>query len=297
MGGITLDRDGAVGIIRFDRPDKLNALTLAMYEDLGAAFAEVRDDDSLAVAILTGSGDRAFSVGADLTESIPALAQGRLDISEWDAAHQKHTTLFKPVIAAINGLCLGGGFEIMLSTDIRIAADTAEFGLPRAASASSPPGHPHKADTADPLRVGDGTDAAGDRISAARALRYGLLNEVVPFPHCSIPRSTAPIGSWPAAAPLWKPSRRPCSGSVISHRTRRSTAKPFTVRRPLLHRTPAKAWPPSPNAARRPSHPARARQNVLTDSTPVRPGRRSDDRRLLPRSVSVMGVAEDRACR
>jgi enoyl-CoA hydratase/carnithine racemase len=111
-------------------PDKLNSLTLAMYEDLGAAFAEVRDDDSVGVAILTGDGDRAFCVGADLTESIPALAEGRFDISEWDPAHQKHTSLFKPMIAAVNGLCLGGGFEIMLSTDIRIAADTAVFGLP-----------------------------------------------------------------------------------------------------------------------------------------------------------------------
>ncbi|WP_021591552.1 MULTISPECIES: enoyl-CoA hydratase/isomerase family protein [Actinomadura] len=183
MGGITLDRDGAVGIIRFDRPDKLNALTLAMYEDLGAAFAEVRDDDSLAVAILTGSGDRAFSVGADLTESIPALAQGRFDISEWDAAHQKHTTLFKPVIAAINGLCLGGGFEIMLSTDIRIAADTAEFGLPESGVGVVPAGGTLTRLTRQiPYVWAMELMLQGDRISAAQALRYGLLNEVVPLP-------------------------------------------------------------------------------------------------------------------
>jgi enoyl-CoA hydratase/carnithine racemase len=179
--GITLDRDGAVAIIRFDRPDKLNALTLAMYDELGAAFAEVRDDDALAVAILTGSGDRAFCVGADLTESIPALAEGRFDISAWDAAHQKHTTLFKPVIAAVNGLCLGGGFEIMLSTDLRIAADTAEFGLPESGVGVVPAGGTLTRLTRQiPYVQAMELMLLGDRISATQALRYGLLNDVVP---------------------------------------------------------------------------------------------------------------------
>ncbi|PXY23032.1 enoyl-CoA hydratase [Prauserella coralliicola] len=183
MGGISLDRDGAVAIIRFDRPDKLNALTLAMYEELGEAFAEVRDDDSLAVAVLTGRGDRAFCVGADLTESIPALAEGRFDISEWDAAHQKHTTLFKPVIAAVNGLCLGGGFEIMLSTDLRIAADTAEFGLPESGVGVVPAGGTLTRLTRQiPYVWAMELMLQGDRITADQALRYGLLNEVVPAP-------------------------------------------------------------------------------------------------------------------
>lgn len=178
---ITLDRDGAVAIIRFARPDKLNALTLAMYEELGAAFAEVRDDDTLAVAVLTGSGDRAFCVGADLGESIPALAEGRFDISAWDAAHQKHTRLFKPVIAAVNGLCLGGGFEIMLSTDLRIAADTAEFGLPESGVGVVPAGGTLTRLTRQiPYAWAMELMLEGDRIPAAQALRYGLLNEVVP---------------------------------------------------------------------------------------------------------------------
>ncbi|MFD4195650.1 enoyl-CoA hydratase/isomerase family protein [Amycolatopsis thermoflava] len=181
MSGISLDRDGAVAVIRFDRPDKLNALTLAMYDELGAAFAEVRDDDSLAVAILTGRGDRAFCVGADLTESIPALAEGRFDISEWDAAHQKHTTLFKPVIAAVNGLCLGGGFEIMLSTDIRIAADTAEFGLPESGVGVVPAGGTLTRLTRQiPYVWAMELMLEGARINATQAMRYGLLNQVVP---------------------------------------------------------------------------------------------------------------------
>lgn len=181
MPGIELDRDGPVAIIRFARPDKLNSLTLAMYEELGAAFAEVRDDDSIGVAILTGVGDRAFCVGADLSESIPALAEGRFDISEWDAAHQKHTSLFKPVIAAVNGLCLGGGFEIMLSTDLRIAADTAEFGFPESGVGVVPAGGTLTRLTRQiPYVWAMDLMMSGDRISAETALRYGLLNQVVP---------------------------------------------------------------------------------------------------------------------
>ena len=68
MGRVRLDRDGALAVITIDRPEKLNALTLAMYEQLGDAFAEVRDDPRIGAAILTGAGERAFCVGADLGE-------------------------------------------------------------------------------------------------------------------------------------------------------------------------------------------------------------------------------------
>jgi len=115
---ITLEREGAVAVVTIDRPEKLNSLTLAMYEQLGEAFTEVHADPSIAVAVLTGRGERAFCVGADLTESIPALAEGRFDISRWDGAQQKHSRLFKPVIGAVNGLSLGGGFGSLLLTPI-----------------------------------------------------------------------------------------------------------------------------------------------------------------------------------
>jgi enoyl-CoA hydratase len=127
---IELIRAGAVAIVTIARPDKLNALTLAMYEDLGRVFAEVRDDDAVRAVILTGAGEKAFCVGADLTESIPALASGRFDISAWDPAHLKNMDFYKPIVCAVRGLCIGGGFEIMLATDIRIASDDAQFQLP-----------------------------------------------------------------------------------------------------------------------------------------------------------------------
>ncbi|WP_456696162.1 enoyl-CoA hydratase/isomerase family protein [Aeromicrobium sp. P5_D10] len=181
MSDIDFRREGSVAVITFDRPDKLNSLTLAMYEDLSAAFDQVRDDDTIGVAVLTGNGGRAFCVGADLTESIPALSEGRFDISEWDGAHQKHTRLHKPVIAAVNGLCLGGGFEIMLSTDLRIAGESAKFALPESGVGVVPAGGTLTRLTRQiPYAWAMELMLLGDTIDAATALRYGVLNRVVP---------------------------------------------------------------------------------------------------------------------
>lgn len=127
---IDYTKDGHIATVRINRPDKLNALTLAMYDDLGRAFFEIKDDDEVRAVVLTGAGDRAFCVGADLTESIPALASDRFDISAWDPAHIKFPGFFKPVVSAVRAMCMGGGFEIMLATDIRIAARGAVFQLP-----------------------------------------------------------------------------------------------------------------------------------------------------------------------
>jgi enoyl-CoA hydratase/carnithine racemase len=183
MSDITLESNDGVAVITLNRPAKLNALTLAMYDNLGAAFDQVRDDDRIGAAILTGAGDRAFCVGADLTESIPALAEGRFDITEWDDAHLKHTRLFKPIIGAVNGLCLGGGFEILIATDLRVAADTACFGLPETSVGVVPAGGTLTRLTRQiPYAWAMELMLLGEQIDAATALRYGVLNRVVP-PH------------------------------------------------------------------------------------------------------------------
>lgn len=173
--------EDGVAEIRFDRPDKLNALTLAMYDELGAAWHAAASDDAVRAIVLTGSGDRAFCVGADLTESIPALASDRFDISAWDPAHVKDRPLDKPIVAAVNGLCLGGGFEILLATDIRIAADTATFAFPEATMGFVPAGgtlvrlsrqiaHAHAMELL----------LTAERFDAAHLHRIGLVNQVVP---------------------------------------------------------------------------------------------------------------------
>lgn len=179
---MTIDycKDGGVATICINRPSKLNALTLAMYDDLGKAFDEAGKDDEVRVIVLTGVGDRAFCVGADLTESIPALAEGRFDISEWDPAHLKVEGFFKPVVSAIKGLCLGGGFEIMLATDIRIAAEDAEFQLPEAGHGFVPAGGTlvrlvRQIGYAHAMEI----MLTAKRFSAAEMHRVGVVNHLV----------------------------------------------------------------------------------------------------------------------
>src|SRR5687768_2730358 len=109
---IAYDIQDRIARITFNRPAKLNAMTLAMYDELGAAFKAAGEDDDVRVVILSGAGDRSFCAGADLKESIPALARNEIDISAWDAAHLKGLNVDKPIICAVNGLCMGAGFEI-----------------------------------------------------------------------------------------------------------------------------------------------------------------------------------------
>jgi enoyl-CoA hydratase len=177
---IAYDVQDAIARITFDRPAKLNAMTLAMYDELGRAFKAAGEDDRVRVVVLTGAGERAFCVGADLRESIPALARNEFDISAWDAAHLKKLNLDKPVICAINGLCMGAGFEIMLATDLRIAASTAVFSLPEVSLGIVPAGG-----TLVRLVRQIGYAAAmeilmtGERFSSEHLLRVGVLNRVV----------------------------------------------------------------------------------------------------------------------
>ncbi|MEE4450645.1 enoyl-CoA hydratase/isomerase family protein [Novosphingobium resinovorum] len=137
--GIEVTREGAVAVVRFARPDKLNAMTLAMYDDLGRAFDEAQADGAVHAIALLGS-ERAFCAGADLLEAIPALAEGRFDISEWDGAHAKKGNVVKPIVSGVRGLCYGAGFEIMLASDIRVAGESARFRLPEAEHGFVPAG-------------------------------------------------------------------------------------------------------------------------------------------------------------
>jgi len=177
---IELSRTGPVATITINRPDKLNALSLKMYEDLGHAFMEVRDDTGIRAVVLTGAGDKAFCVGADLRESIPALASGRFDISAWDPAHLKNMDFYKPIVCAVRGLCLGGGFEIMLATDIRIAADDAQFQFPEPMHGFVPAGGTlvrlvRQIGYAHAMEI----LLAARRFSAGELLRRGVVNQVV----------------------------------------------------------------------------------------------------------------------
>lgn len=177
---IDVTRDGAVAIVRISRPEKLNAMTLAMYDDLGRAFAEAGRDDRVHAVLLAGAGSRAFCVGADLNESIPALSSGRFDISAWDPAHLKTGAFYKPVISAVRGLCIGAGFELMLASDLRIAAEDAVFQFPEVNHGFVPAGGTLVRLTRQ-IAYAHAMELmlTGRRFSAPELRERGVLNQVV----------------------------------------------------------------------------------------------------------------------
>ena len=174
------ERDGHVVTITLNRPGVLNALHPAAHRELAHAFDTYAADPELRVAIVTGTGDRAFCVGTDLK----ALAQ--------TGDHEKPTTgfagithrfdLWKPVIAAVNGLCLGGGVEILAACDLAIAAAHAQFALsePRVGLAALGGGALQRLARDLPLKEAMWLVLRAQRIDAVEAQRIGLVNKVVP---------------------------------------------------------------------------------------------------------------------
>lgn len=179
MGVVVTVEDGIADIV-LDRPEKLNTMSPEMYAALGDAFIQVRDDPDVRVALLRGAGEKAFCAGGDLFESLPRLASGDHDVSVWDDAHLKHVDLFKPVIAAVHGWCLGAGLEILLGTDIRIASRTAVFGLPEAGVGIVPAGGTLARLTRQiPYAHAMDLLLSSRRIDAAEAYSMGLVSAVV----------------------------------------------------------------------------------------------------------------------
>ena len=177
----TENRDGVL-IITVDRPKVLNALNAQTVEEIGRAFAEARDDDSVRVVILTGAGDKAFVAGADINE----LSQMTPITGKETAERGQRTFLSierfpKPVIAAVNGFALGGGCELALACHIRIASDKAQLGLPEV-TLGIIPGYGGTQRMARLLGKGKALELilTGDRIKADEAERIGLVNKVVP---------------------------------------------------------------------------------------------------------------------
>lgn len=175
-------RDGGrIARVTLRNAHRANCLSLALVEEIGRAFRQLAPDDSLRVAVLTGAGDRAFMAGADLEElgrADPAAARGY--ISALQAAHQAIRDLPAPVIARINGACMGAGLEMAASCDIRIAADHARFSMPEVMIDI-----PSVIEAALlPRLIGWGRTAwllyRGDAIDAATALDWGLVEKAVP---------------------------------------------------------------------------------------------------------------------
>jgi enoyl-CoA hydratase len=185
-------KNEGVATITFNRPEARNALTPEMLCRLADAIADFAADDSIRVAIITGTGEKAFCAGGDLATTLPLLTGARAPADEWDrrllddpvvaaASALREYPLHKPVIAAINGACLAAGMELMLATDIRVVAEHATFGLPEVTRALIPfagsmarlPRQVAYCHAMELLLV-------GDAIGAWEAHRIGLVNHVLP---------------------------------------------------------------------------------------------------------------------
>lgn len=176
-----------VARVTLDRPEVLNAMDQRTHEELAAVWDAVEADDEVRVVVLTGAGDRAFSVGQDLHERHRLNQQGAAPTSYgsrgqpgWPRLTERFD-FSKPVIARVNGYALGGGFELALACDIIIAASTAVFGLPEVRLGLVPgAGGAFRLARQLPLRTAMGYLLTGRRMSASVACRLGLVNEVVP---------------------------------------------------------------------------------------------------------------------
>ncbi len=173
-----------VGVVTFNNPEKRNAMSLAMWEGLGQALIELRDDPDVRVVVLAGAGDKAFVSGADISqfEKERHNAQASEEYSRRSAAQRALLADYpKPTIACIRGFCLGGGMLVAMLADIRIAAANSQFGIPAAklGIAYGYDGLKHLVSLVGPswARL---LLYTGMRIDSAEALRIGLVERVLP---------------------------------------------------------------------------------------------------------------------
>jgi enoyl-CoA hydratase len=179
---LLLERRARVAIITINRPDKRNALNIKTREEGAAVMEELRADDSVGVVVITGAGDKAFIAGADIAEFAgrTALTQRAVMVSR--SLFNAIDTFPKPIIAMVNGYCLGGGCEVALACDIRIASENASFGQPEINLGIIPGGGGTQRLT---RLVGEGKAMemilTGEIIDARTAFAIGLVNHVVPL--------------------------------------------------------------------------------------------------------------------
>jgi enoyl-CoA hydratase len=178
---VRVERDGAVAILTVDRPEKRNALSAAVRAELIAALDALRDEAEVRVLVVTGEGEKAFVAGADIGEFAERTPLEQRAVMTGRRVFDEIAAYPKPVIAMINGFALGGGCELALACDLRIAADTAKLGQPEINLGIIPGGGgtqrlPRVVGTGQAMRL----VLTGEIIGAAEALRIGLVDVVHP---------------------------------------------------------------------------------------------------------------------
>lgn len=168
-------KEGKIAIFTINRPEAMNAINAQAVQELHEAMVDFRDNPELWVGIITGAGEKAFSAGADIKEMRPNA------VRKDPPTPMRGLELWKPLIAAINGFALGGGLEIALSCDIRIAVEHARFGVPEVTLGLIPGwGGTQRLPRVIPWASAAGILFTGKHIDAQEAYRIGLVNQVVP---------------------------------------------------------------------------------------------------------------------
>jgi E-phenylitaconyl-CoA hydratase len=178
---IDFSLDQHVATITINRPERMNAMDAEHYEALSAAWIRVRDDPGIRVAIVTGAGEKSFTTGADLKSFVnaqPALSE--LMLTQKGQLLNRGLEVWKPVVAAVNGYCLGGGVTLMLAADIRVCAEHATFNVAEVKRGVFPAnGGTQRIAQQLPHAIAMEMLLIGDSIDAQTALRWGLVNRVV----------------------------------------------------------------------------------------------------------------------
>lgn len=183
---------GAVLLVTLNNPARRNALTPEMLCRLADVVVDFARDAALRVAVVTGAGEQAFCAGGDLARTLPLMTGDRTPEDDWDrrlladpqvmaASGLRDFPLDKPVVAAVNGICMAAGFELLLGTDLRIASEAAIFGLPEVQRALLPfAGSMARLPQQVPHAAAMRLLLTGEPIDAREALRIGLVNELHP---------------------------------------------------------------------------------------------------------------------
>jgi enoyl-CoA hydratase/carnithine racemase len=181
MSVVKIERFGRVTVATLNRPERLNALSLELGDELGEHVKEFEKNPDQAVLILTGAGDKAFSAGGDLKDMKPRATPGEVAPVTPEQDISGLVACDKPVIAAINGLAVGGGFELALCCDFRLAADHAWFALPEVERGFMPGVAVVTLPQMMPFGNVMELMLLGERMSSADAYRLGLVQAVMPL--------------------------------------------------------------------------------------------------------------------
>src|SRR5712692_5859114 len=179
---VLVSTDGHVGVAKLNRPDKLNALSLDLMNQLVAALEKFDEDDNIYVILLAG-GERAFAAGADINDMVEATPVTQLKRNQF-ARWERIGRIAKPIIAAVSGYALGGGCELAMHCDLIIASETAQFGQPEINIGIMPgAGGTQRLIRAVGKATAMDVILTGRFLTSAEALSYGLVSRVVPKEH------------------------------------------------------------------------------------------------------------------